>query len=70
MGSPAKMGVGTNVQERLVAMHVLDCPWRPDELLQIEGRGIMVRSFVYPFKKPFLYAFKVIAFINIGYTIS
>ncbi|MCH4609395.1 DEAD/DEAH box helicase family protein [Helicobacter pylori] len=38
--SPAKMGVGTNVQERLVAMHELDCPWRPDELLQMEGRGI------------------------------
>ncbi|WP_436969266.1 SNF2-related protein [Helicobacter pylori] len=40
LGSPAKMGVGTNVQERLVAMHELDCPWRPDELLQMEGRGI------------------------------
>ncbi len=40
LGSPAKMGVGTNVQERLVATHELDCPWRPDELLQMEGRGI------------------------------
>ncbi|EQD98171.1 helicase, partial [Helicobacter pylori PZ5024] len=40
LGSPTKMGVGTNVQERLVAMHELDCPWRPDELLQMEGRGI------------------------------
>ncbi|PDX20259.1 helicase [Helicobacter pylori] len=40
LGSPAKMGVGTNVQERLVAMHELDCPWRPDELLQMEGCGI------------------------------
>ncbi|GAA7128365.1 hypothetical protein ID0278_07940 [Helicobacter pylori] len=40
LGSPAKMGVGTNVQARLVAMHELDCPWRPDELLQMEGRGI------------------------------
>ncbi|MGL2885484.1 SNF2-related protein [Helicobacter pylori] len=40
LGSPAKMGVGTNAQERLVAMHELDCPWRPDELLQMEGRGI------------------------------
>ncbi|WP_444685897.1 helicase-related protein, partial [Helicobacter pylori] len=40
LGSPAKMGVGTNVQERLVAMHELDCSWRPDELLQMEGRGI------------------------------
>ncbi|WP_259459273.1 SNF2-related protein [Helicobacter pylori] len=40
LGSPAKMGVDTNVQERLVAMHELDCPWRPDELLQMEGRGI------------------------------
>ncbi len=40
LGSPAKMGVGTNVQARLVAMHELDCPWRPDELLQMERRGI------------------------------
>ncbi|RKU94879.1 helicase [Helicobacter pylori] len=40
LGSPAKMGVGTNAQARLVAMHELDCPWRPDELLQMEGRGI------------------------------
>ncbi len=40
LSSPAKMGVGTNVQTRLVAMHELDCPWRPDELLQMEGRGI------------------------------
>nr|WP_233708616.1 SNF2-related protein [Helicobacter bizzozeronii] len=40
LGSPAKMGVGTNVQERLVAGHFLDCPWRPDELLQMEGRLI------------------------------
>ncbi|WP_187890368.1 SNF2-related protein [Helicobacter pylori] len=40
LGSPTKMGVGTNVQARLVAMHELDCPWRPDELLQMEGRGI------------------------------
>lgn len=40
LGSPAKMGVGTNVQTRLVAMHELDCLWRPDELLQMEGRGI------------------------------
>nr|WP_308441865.1 helicase-related protein [Helicobacter pylori] len=40
LGSPAKMGVGTNVQARLVAMHESDCPWRPDELLQMEGRGI------------------------------
>lgn len=40
LGSPAKMGVGTNAQTRLVAMHELDCPWRPDELLQMEGRGI------------------------------
>ncbi|MCQ2917911.1 adenine specific DNA methyltransferase [Helicobacter pylori] len=40
LGSPTKMGVGTNAQARLVAMHELDCPWRPDELLQMEGRGI------------------------------
>ena len=38
MGSTAKMGAGTNVQDRLVAMHDLDCPWRPGDLEQRAGR--------------------------------
>ena len=32
MGSTAKMGAGTNVQDRLIALHDLDCPWRPGDL--------------------------------------
>ena len=40
MGSTAKMGAGTNVQDRLVALHHLDCPWRPADLEQREGRAI------------------------------
>ncbi len=38
LGSTQKMGAGTNVQERLVALHHLDCPWRPSDLQQREGR--------------------------------
>lgn len=38
MGSTAKMGAGTNVQDRLVALHDLDCPWRPGDLEQRAGR--------------------------------
>ena len=38
MGSTAKMGAGTNVQDRLVALHDLDCPWRPSDLAQRLGR--------------------------------
>ncbi len=38
MGSTAKMGAGTNVQDRLVALHYLDCPWRPGDLDQRKGR--------------------------------
>ena len=38
IGSTAKMGVGTNVQDRAVALHHLDCPWRPADLAQREGR--------------------------------
>lgn len=40
IGSTAKMGVGTNVQNRLIAMHHVDCPWRPADLEQRDGRGI------------------------------
>lgn len=38
IGSTAKMGAGTNVQERLIASHDLDCPWRPSDLEQRAGR--------------------------------
>lgn len=38
IGSTGKMGAGTNVQERLVALHDLDCPWRPRDLEQRLGR--------------------------------
>ena len=38
MGSTSKMGAGTNVQDRLVALHDLDCPWRPGDLAQRKGR--------------------------------
>lgn len=40
IGSTAKMGAGTNVQQRLIALHHLDCPWRPADLQQREGRII------------------------------
>ena len=40
LGSTAKMGAGTNVQKRLVALHHLDAPWRPSDLEQREGRII------------------------------
>ena len=38
LGSTQKMGAGTNVQDRLVALHDLDCPWRPGDLAQRKGR--------------------------------
>lgn len=38
MGSTEKMGVGTNVQDRLIALHNVDAPWRPSDLEQREGR--------------------------------
>ena len=38
IGSTGKMGAGTNVQERLIAIHDLDCPWRPSDLEQRAGR--------------------------------
>ena len=38
MGSTLKLGAGTNVQDRLLALHHLDCPWKPSDLEQQEGR--------------------------------
>ena len=40
IGSTAKMGAGTNVQQKLIAIHHTDCPWRPADLQQREGRII------------------------------
>ena len=38
IGSTQKMGAGTNIQDRLIALHDLDCPWRPRDLIQRAGR--------------------------------
>ena len=38
MGSTPKLGAGTNIQDRLIALHHLDCPWKPSDLEQQEGR--------------------------------
>ena len=38
IGSTSRMGVGTNIQRRAVALHHLDCPWRPADIAQREGR--------------------------------
>ena len=40
VGSTEKMGVGTNIQARLIALHHLDCPWRPGDIEQREGRAL------------------------------
>lgn len=40
MGSTVKMGAGTNCQDKLIALHNLDCPWRPSDLIQRSGRII------------------------------
>jgi hypothetical protein len=39
LGSTSKMGVGTNAQDRVVALHHVDCPWRPADIIQRDGRG-------------------------------
>ncbi|TDO27524.1 helicase-like protein [Kribbella sp. VKM Ac-2527] len=39
LGSTTKMGVGTNAQDRVVALHHVDCPWRPADIVQRDGRG-------------------------------
>ena len=48
IGSTAKMGAGTNVQERLVAEHHLDVPWRPSDVEQREGRIIRQGNMLVP----------------------
>ena len=44
LGSTQKMGAGTNVQKKLIALHHLDCPWRPSDLQQREGRIIRQKN--------------------------
>lgn len=38
LGSTSKVGTGTNVQDKLLAVHHIDCPWRPSDLTQRDGR--------------------------------
>ena len=40
IGSTEKMGVGVNVQDRVIALHHLDCPWRPADITQRDGRAL------------------------------
>ena len=40
LGSTSKMGVGTNIQDRMTAIHDIDCPWRPADVEQRQGRGV------------------------------
>ena len=40
IGSTDKLGTGTNIQDRIVAMHHIDCPWKPSAIEQREGRGL------------------------------
>ena len=44
IGSTQKMGAGTNVQHKLISLHHLDCPWRPSDLQQREGRIIRQKN--------------------------
>lgn len=46
-GSTQKMGAGTNVQRLLVGLHNIDCPWRPSDLEQREGRGLRQGNMLY-----------------------
>ncbi|NJO82229.1 MAG: DEAD/DEAH box helicase family protein [Blastochloris sp.] len=54
LGSTAKMGCGMNVQERLIAIHHLDCPWRPGDLAQRQGR-ILRQGNMWPEVYEFVY---------------
>jgi N12 class adenine-specific DNA methylase len=48
LGSTSKMGIGNNVQERIVALHHLDFPWRPTDLIQRNGRGERPGNLILP----------------------
>ena len=47
MGSTAKMGAGTNVQNKIIALHHLDCPYRPSDLIQRNGNKFRRKSRCY-----------------------
>ena len=60
IGSTSKMGAGTNVQNKLIASHDLDCPWKPRDMEQRRGRMVRqgnenkkVQLFRYVTKDPF-----------------
>ena len=55
LGSTSKMGAGTNVQDRLIATHDLDCPWRPGDLEQRAGRIVRQGN-----KNPEVYVFRYV----------
>lgn len=57
LGSTAKMGAGTNIQERMIALHHVDCPWRPADLEQRNGR-IRRQGNMYPEVNIFQYITK------------
>jgi len=40
IGSTSKLGTGTNVQNKIIALHHIDCPWRPADIIQRDGRGV------------------------------
>lgn len=48
LGSTSKMGIGVNVQKRIVALHHVDFPWRPTDMVQRNGRGERPGNFVLP----------------------
>ena len=45
-GSTSTLGTGVNVQDRIVAIHELDTPWRPSDMEQREGRGVRKGNWV------------------------
>ncbi|CUU92129.1 Cpp14 [Campylobacter hyointestinalis] len=47
LGSRAKMGTGVNVQKRITALHHIDCPWRPSDITQSNGRAIRQGNIFY-----------------------
>lgn len=52
MGSTQKMGAGTNVQDRLIALHDLDCPWWPSDVGQVLRTGCLYAAILLSQKKP------------------
>ena len=56
VGSTQKMGAGTNCQDRLIALHDLDCPWRPSDLIQRLGRIVRQGNM---FKKVYIFRYVV-----------